>query len=174
MIVIPMKEKYEATIENSRRVTRHWLCSYAMVALRNSVKSLRLSQTYRRDLGYRIWPLETRCKGLFKQDTNGRSKWGLVKSFQKKYGSSCSASSGSNPLLLIRYVNVYTSLSVIWGTKSVTSVFATSFFSIRYDISKRDGSIVRQTTNHISRKWELTMQNCLLILWTQKNMIYCS
>ena len=145
-----------------------------MVALRNSVKSLRLSLIYQRDLGYRIWPLETRCKGLLKQDTNGRSKWGLVKSFQKKYGSSCSASNGSNLLLLIRYVNVCTSLSVIWDTKSVTSAFATSFFSIRYDISKLDGSIVKQTTNHISREWELTMQNCLLILWTQKNMIYCS
>ena len=145
-----------------------------MVALLNSVKSLRLSLIYQRDLGYRIWPLETRCKGLFKQDTNGRSKWGLVKSSQKKYGSSCSASNGSNLLLLIRYVNVCTSLSVIWDTKSVTSAFATSFFSIRYDISKLDGSIVKQTTNHISREWELTMQNCLLILWTQKNMIYCS
>ena len=145
-----------------------------MVALLNSVKSLRLSLIYQRDLGYRIWPLETRCKGLFKQDTNGRSKWGPVKSSQKKYGSSCSASNGSNLLLLIRYVNVCTSLSVIWDTKSVTSAFATSFFSIRYDISKLDGSIVKQTTNHISREWELTMQNCLQILWTQKNMIYCS
>ena len=88
---------------------------------------------------------------MFKQDTNGRSNLGQAKSFQKKYASSCSASSGSNPLLLIRYVNVYTSLSVIWDTKSVTSAFATSFFSIRYDISKLDGYIVKQTTNHISK-----------------------